>query len=282
MGKVGDPLFRIPQAFPEADGCGGNDIAPSHQFLVANNAVFVEEIHSGDRPFQIFNGRPPLVSGTLLSLNIVLNVNEQADLPVALPGPSGGPGTSGNPGDSGFFHVVDTHGVEPDEPLLVRRFGENILSSLDFISFPLQPGKQIFYAGGHGRQPVNGGFQLCLIAGAVLYGLMLNVALALVSAGENDGLAVFSAQLITGPAYFVIAAFVGMVVLVVSESDRIENQMIVDMSFINMGDKYKLVLTTQYFFASCIPIPWASSAETSPGSKAWIRWHPRCVPLSMA
>ena len=39
-----------------------------------------------------------------------------------------------------------------------------------------------------------------------------------------------------------------MVVLVVGEADRIENQMVVNMPLINMGGKYKLVLATQYFF----------------------------------
>ena len=55
---------------------------------------------------------------------------------------------------------------------------------------------------------------------------MLNIALALVPAGDDDGQAVFSAQPVTGPAYLVIAALVGMVVLVVGEADRIKNQMV--------------------------------------------------------
>ena len=55
---------------------------------------------------------------------------------------------------------------------------------------------------------------------------MLDVALALVPAGDDDGQAVFSAQPVTGPAYLVIAALVGMVVLVVGEADRIKNQMV--------------------------------------------------------
>ena len=38
--------------------------------------MFGEEVHGGGRPFQIFNG---LVSGALLGLDVVLNVNEQAD-----------------------------------------------------------------------------------------------------------------------------------------------------------------------------------------------------------
>ena len=55
---------------------------------------------------------------------------------------------------------------------------------------------------------------------------MLNVALALVTAWDNDGQAMFSAQPVAGPAYLVIAALVGMVMLVVGEADRIENQMV--------------------------------------------------------
>ena len=75
-GKVGDPLFRIPQAFPGTDGGGGNGVAPFHQFLITADAVFGEKVHGGGRPFQILNGRPPLITGALLNLDIVLNVNE--------------------------------------------------------------------------------------------------------------------------------------------------------------------------------------------------------------
>ena len=103
------------------------------------------------------------------------------------------------------------------------------------MSFPLQTGKQIFQAGGCGDQPVDDRFQLCLVAGAVLYGLMLDVAFALVPAGDDDGQAVFSAQSVAGSAYLVIAALAGMVVLVVGETDCIENQMVVTMSLINVG-----------------------------------------------
>ena len=82
---------------------------------------------------------------------------------------------------------------------------------------------------------------------------MLNIALALIPAGDDDGQAVFSAQPITDPAYLMVAALVGVVVLVVGEADRIEDQMIVNMPFINMGGKYKLVLATQYFFCQLHP-----------------------------
>ena len=64
---------------------------------------------------------------------------------------------------------------------------------------------------------------------------MLDVTLALVPAGDDDGQAVFSAQSVAGSAYLVIAALAGMVVLVVGETDCIENQMVVTMSLINVG-----------------------------------------------
>ena len=51
---------------------------------------------------------------------------------------------------------------------------------------------------------------------------MLDVALALVPAGDDDGQAVFSTQPIADPAYLMVAALVGVVVLVVGEADRIE------------------------------------------------------------
>ena len=88
--------------------------------------------------------------------------------------------------------------------------------------FRCKPGKQIFQAGGHRDRPVDGGFQFYLVDDAVLCGLMLNVALALVPAEDDDGQVVFSAQLVTGPAYFVITVLVGMVVFLVGKADRIE------------------------------------------------------------
>ena len=68
--------------------------------------MFGEEVHGGGRPFQIFNGRPPLISGALLGLDVVLNVNEQADLPAGLLGLSGGPGASSDAGGNSFFRVI--------------------------------------------------------------------------------------------------------------------------------------------------------------------------------
>ena len=63
----------------------------------------------------------------------------------------------------------------------------------------------------------------------------------------------FFADPVAGAADEVIAPLIGMVVLVVGEADRIEDQMVVNMPFVNMGGKYKLVLATQYFFCQLHP-----------------------------
>ena len=44
-----------------------------------------------------------------------------------------------------------------------------------------------------------------------------------------------------------------MVVLVIREADRIENQVIMNMILVDMGGKYKLVLAIQYFFCKLHP-----------------------------
>ena len=58
---------------------------------------------------------------------------------------------------------------------------------------------------------------------------------------------------VAGAADVVIAPLVGMVVLVIRETDRIEKQVVMNVTFVNMGGKYKLVLATQYFFCELHP-----------------------------
>ena len=64
---------------------------------------------------------------------------------------------------------------------------------------------------------------------------MLNIALALIPAGDNDGQAMLFADTVAGAADLMVAALVGMVVLVVGEADRIENQVIMDVILVNVS-----------------------------------------------
>ena len=112
----------------------------------------------------------------------------------------------------------------------------------------LQAAKQFFQVGTGWQEPVNGRFQLCLIAGAVLRSLMFNIALALVLSWDDDGQTVFFAKPVRSAADIVITPLVGMIVLVIRKADRIENQVVMNMIFVYVGGKYKFILAAQDFF----------------------------------
>lgn len=271
------PLDLCMSGIPACGYCGQF----AFQFSITAYPVFGQEIHGLGGLFQIVQLRPMGEACTLLRLDVVLNINEQADLSVLLFRLAGRSGVSGDPGSKGFFGVVRTQGFQTGEPFLIWRSGGDILAALDLITFPLQAAKQFFQVGTGWQEPVDGRFQLCLIAGAVLRSLMFNIALALVLSGDDDRQTVFLAKPVGGAADIVITPLVGMIVLVIRKADRIENQVVMNMIFVYMGSKYKFILAAQDFFASSMPISWACSGVTSPGSNAWIRWRPRWVPLSM-
>ena len=93
---------------------------------------------------------------------------------------------------------------------------------------------------------------------------MLNVALALVPAGNDDGQAMFFADPVTGAADEVIAPLIGVIVLVVLKADRIENQVIMDVVSVYVGGKDKFILAAQDLPRQLHADPVASSGVTSP------------------
>lgn len=188
--------------------------------------MFGQEVQCFSSPLQILDGRPVFVAGALLGFEIVLDVDEQAGLPGALLRLTRGPGLSGNPGSQGLLGVVGTQGFQSCEPLLARSPGRYVLAPFQLIPFPLEAAEQVLQVGAAGQEPVNGGTQLRLVAGAVLFRLMLNVALALAPAGNDDGQAMFFADPVAGAADLMVASLVGVVVPVVLETDRIEDQVV--------------------------------------------------------
>ena len=122
----------------------------------------------------------------LLCLDVILDINEQADLSVLPFRLVGRSGSSGDPGGKGFFGVVHPQRFQTGEPFLIRCSGRDILAALDLITFSLQAAKQFFQVGTGWQESVNGSFQLCLIAGAVPCSLMFNIALALVLSWDDD------------------------------------------------------------------------------------------------
>lgn len=188
--------------------------------------MFRQEVQRFRRSLQVLNGRPMLVAGALLGFDVVLDVDEQAGLPGALLRLAGGAGPSGDPSGQGLLGVVGAQGLQTGEPLLARSPGGDVLAPFQLVTFPLEAAEQILQVGAAGQEPVDGGAQLCFIAGAVLFCLVLNVALALVPAGDDDRQAMLLADPVAGTADEVIAPLIGVVVPMVLETDRIENQVV--------------------------------------------------------
>lgn len=124
-----------------------------------------------------------LVAGALLGFEIVLDVDEQAGLSGALFRLAGGAGPSGNPGSQGLLGIISAQGFQSCEPLLSRSPGGDVLAPFQFVPLPLEAAEQVLQVGAAGQESVDGGAQLRLVAGAVLFRLVLDVALALVRPG---------------------------------------------------------------------------------------------------
>ena len=226
-------------------GGGRRPVAPLGQILQTSDAMFRQEVQRFRRPLQVLNGRPMLVAGALLGFDVVLDVDEQAGLPGALLRLAGWTGPSGDPGGQGLLGVVGAQGFQSGEPLLARSLGGDVLAPFQFVPFPLEAAEQVLQISAAGQEPVDGGAQLRLVAGAVLFRLVLDVALALVPAGDDDGQAMLFADTVAGAADEVIAPLVGVIVLVVLETDCVENQVIMDVIPVYVGGEDKLILSAQ-------------------------------------
>ena len=114
-----------------------------------------------------------------------------------------------------------------------------------FVPFTLEAAEQGLQIGAAGQESVDGRAQLCFVAGSILFCLVLNVALALVPAGDDDRQAMLLADAVAGVADEVIAPLVGVIVLVVLKTDRIENQVIMDVIPVYVGSENKFILAAQ-------------------------------------
>ena len=63
---------------------------------------------------------------------------------------------------------------------------------------------------------------------------MLNIALALIPAGDNDGQTTLLSDPVTSAADLMVASLVGVVVPVILETDRIEDPVIISMVLVNV------------------------------------------------
>lgn len=101
--------------------------------------------------------------------------------------------------------------------------------------------------GNLGDKRVNSGFQLAFPTCTRLFCLVLRIALSLAAlAGDDNGQAIFPAQLVAHVPYAVIAPFVGIVFMVVYKVHRAKNDMVMDVSFVNVRREYILMLPLCY------------------------------------
>lgn len=244
----GQPLHFLlccPEVCLHPGGGGRRPVATLGQLLIAGDPMFGQVVQRFRGPFQVLDGRPVLVADALLGFEIVLDVDEQAGLPGALLRLAGGPGPTGDPGGQGLLGVVGAQGLQSGEPLLARSPGRYVLAPFQLVPFPLEAAEQVLQVGAAKQEPVDGGTELRLVAGAVLFRLVLDVALALVPAGDDDRQAVFFADPVAGAADKVIAPLIGVIVLVVLKADRIENQVIMDVIPVYVGGEDKFILAAQ-------------------------------------
>lgn len=106
--------------------------------------MFGQKIHGLGGLFQIVQLRPMGEACALLCLDVILDINERADLSVLPYRLAGRSGASGNLSGKGFFGVVHPQGFQTGKPFLIRRSGGDILAALDLIAFSLQAAKQFF------------------------------------------------------------------------------------------------------------------------------------------
>ena len=144
QGQFVDLCPGVPEVCFELGDGGRHRLASIHQFLITADTVLCQKVGGICDPFEIFDGRPAAIAYALLCLNVILDINEQADLPVLLFRLAGRSGASDNPGDKGFFGIILTKGFQTGEPFLIRCAGGDILASLDLIVFSLQAAKQFF------------------------------------------------------------------------------------------------------------------------------------------
>ena len=89
--------------------------------------------------------------------------------------------------------------------------------------------------------------------------------------GRDNRETVFLTEPVADLAHIIVNPLVALVCVVVHEVNRIENQMVMNMVFVNVSGQHILIFSSEDFIiANCLPISWASSGVTSPISKDWI------------
>ena len=118
----------------------------------------------------------------------------------------------------------------------------------------MQPGKQFFKTGYLGDKPVHGNFQLAFPTGSGFLCKIFRIAFSLAALlWYDDGQTVFPAQPVAHVPYAVIAALIGIVLVVVYKIDRAENDMVMNVSLVYVSGKDVFILPLCYRVGKLLP-----------------------------
>ena len=204
-----------------------------------------QEVQRPGSLFQVVELCPLLVPCILLGLDAILQINPQRNFAVFFGLPLHEPPFDAL--DDSFLGVGFAQRFAAGEPFLSGRTERHILAPLDLIALLLQEPQKIVKILGLRDGGIYDSFQLRLPARAFSVRVPLGIAFAPVLAGHYHGQAVFLAKSVTGAPDVSIAPPVGNILPLVHHVHSTENDVIMDVSFINMRSQHIRIFALQDF-----------------------------------
>ena len=182
----------------------------------------------------------------------LLNISDERDaLRHGLP-PVSARRPSGNPLLDAFLGVVLSDGLRTSKPLLSFSAKGDIFAGLDFITGFLHEPQKIIVILRCDDESVNGLLEFLLPARAALgFGVLL-VAHAFVLRGRDNRETVFLTEPVADLTHIIVNPLVALVCVVVHKVNRIENQMVVNMVFVNVSGQHILIFSSEDFICKLL------------------------------
>ena len=177
----------------------------------------------------------------------LLNISDERDaLRHGLP-PVSARRPSGNPLLDAFLGVVLSDGFRPGKPLLSFSAKGDIFAGLDFITSFLHEPQKIIVILRCNDKPVDGLLELLLPTRAAFGFCVLFVVHAFVLRGRDNRETVFLTEPVADLAHIIVNPLVALVCVVVHKVNRIENQMVMNMVFVNVSGQHILIFSSEDF-----------------------------------
>ena len=159
---------------------------------------------------------------------------------------------SGNPFLDAFLGVVLSDGFRPGKPLLTFSAEGDVFAGLDFITGFLHEPQKVIVVLRCNDKPVDGLLEFLLPARAAFgFGVLL-VAHALVLRGRDNRETVFLTEPVADLTHIIVNPLVALVCVVVHKVNRIENQMVMNMVFVNVSGQHILIFSSEDFICKLL------------------------------